>query len=70
MGAGAVGGYLGVRLAEGGSDVTLIARGAHLEALRANGLTLVTPEGERSTHQVRATDDPAEGARSTSSCSW
>ncbi|MGH2899343.1 MAG: ketopantoate reductase family protein, partial [Solirubrobacteraceae bacterium] len=60
FGAGAVGGYLGVRLAEGGADVRFIARGAHLDALRARGLTLVTPDGERSTHQVRATDDPAE----------
>lgn len=60
FGAGAVGGYLGARLAEGGAEVHFIARGAHLEALRANGLTLVTPEGERSTHAVRATDDPTE----------
>lgn len=60
FGAGAVGGYLGVRLAEGGSDVQFIARGDHLDALRARGLTLVTPEGERSTHAVRATNDPAE----------
>jgi 2-dehydropantoate 2-reductase len=59
-GAGAVGGYLGARLAAGGADVTFIARGAHLEALRQRGLTLVTPEGERSAHAVRATDDPAE----------
>lgn len=59
-GAGAVGGYLGAKLAEGGSDVTLIARDAHLEALRERGLTIVTPEGERSTHAVRATDDPAD----------
>lgn len=59
-GAGAVGGYLGAKLAEGGSDVTLIARGAHLDALRERGLTIVSPEGERSTHAVDATDDPAE----------
>jgi 2-dehydropantoate 2-reductase len=60
MGAGAVGGYLGSCLATGGADVTLIARGAHLAALLEHGLTLVTPEGERSTVDVRATDDPAE----------
>jgi 2-dehydropantoate 2-reductase len=59
-GAGAVGGYLGAKLAEGGSDVTFIARGAHLEALRERGLTIVTPEGERSHHAVRAVGDPAE----------
>ncbi len=60
FGAGAVGGYLGLRLAQGGADVSFIARGAHLEAMRARGLTLITPEGDRSTVAVRATDDPAE----------
>jgi 2-dehydropantoate 2-reductase len=60
MGAGAVGGYLGARLAAGGSEVTMIARGAHLAAMREHGLTLVTPEGERSTVSVNATDQPAE----------
>lgn len=60
LGAGAVGGYLGARLAAGGADVWLIARGAHLKAMREHGLTLVTPEGERSTVAVNATDDPAE----------
>lgn len=60
FGAGAVGGVLGARLAEGGSDVTFIARGAHLEALERDGLTIVTPEGDRSTHAVRAVGDPAE----------
>lgn len=60
FGAGAVGGYLGSRLAQGGADVSFIARGAHLEAMRERGLTLVTPEGERSTIDVQATDDPAE----------
>lgn len=59
-GAGAVGGYLGAKLADGGSDVTLIARGAHLAALRADGLTLMTPAGERATTRVRAVEDPAE----------
>jgi 2-dehydropantoate 2-reductase len=59
MGAGAVGGYLGACLAKGGADVTLIARGAHLEAMLKHGLTLVTPDGERSNVAVHATDDPA-----------
>ena len=71
MGAGAVGGYLGARLAAACADVHLIARGAHLEALRERGLTIVTPEGERSTVDVQATDDPGRrSGRSTSSCSW
>jgi len=60
LGAGAVGCYVGAKLAAGGADVTLIARGAHLEALRRGGLTIVTQEGERSHHAVRAVGDPAE----------
>jgi 2-dehydropantoate 2-reductase len=60
MGAGGVGAYLGSRLALAGAEVHLIARGAHLAAMRERGLTIITPEGERSTHDVRATDDPAE----------
>ena len=60
FGSGAVGSYLGSRLASGGTEVHLIARGAHLAAMRAHGLTLVTPEGERSHVDVNATDDPAE----------
>jgi 2-dehydropantoate 2-reductase len=60
LGAGAVGSYLGSCLATGGADVHLIARGAHLAALRERGLTLVTPDGERSTVEVQATGDPAE----------
>ena len=59
-GAGAVGGYLGAKLAAGGSDVTLIARGAHLEALRRDGLTLMSPAGERATIRVRAVEQPAD----------
>jgi 2-dehydropantoate 2-reductase len=59
MGAGGVGAYLGSRLAIGGADVHLIARGAHLAAMREHGLTVVTPQGERSTVAVAATDDPA-----------
>lgn len=58
MGAGAVGGYLGGCLTRV-ADVHLIARGEHLRALRERGLTIVTPEGERSTIAVQATDDPA-----------
>lgn len=57
-GAGAIGGYLGAQLAGAGADVTLIARGPHLEAMRRSGLTLERA-GERKTVQVRCTDDPA-----------
>lgn len=58
-GAGAIGGYLGVQFAEAGLDVSLVARGAHLAAMKANGLKLITKDGER-TAKVRATDNPAE----------
>ena len=40
MGSGGVGGYFGARLAQGGADVTFVARGAHLAAMRANGLRI------------------------------
>jgi 2-dehydropantoate 2-reductase len=57
-GAGAIGGYLAAGLAGvEGVDLTLIARGKHLEAMRANGLTLVTADGTTNV-AVRATDDP------------
>jgi len=58
-GAGAIGGYLGARLALAGADVTLIARGPHLAAMREKGLTLRSGDEER-VAEVRATDDPAE----------
>jgi 2-dehydropantoate 2-reductase len=48
VGAGAIGGYLGAKLALAGEEVTLIARGAHLEAIQKNGLKLVMEDG--STH--------------------
>ncbi|WP_441247170.1 ketopantoate reductase family protein [Kitasatospora sp. McL0602] len=47
IGAGAVGGTIGGRLLESGHEVVLVARGAHLAALRADGLTFTTPEGTR-----------------------
>ena len=57
-GAGAIGGHLGAILAEAGAEVTLIARGPHLEAIRARGLKVIAPEGERLL-RLAATDDPA-----------
>lgn len=59
LGAGAVGAYYGSRLAAGGAEVSLIARGQHLEALRTNGLTVVEPE-RTSTFRLQATDEPDE----------
>jgi len=58
FGAGAVGAHLGARFAAAQADVHLIARGAHLAALRDHGLTLITPDGVTTT-EVWATDDPA-----------
>ena len=60
MGSGGVGGFFGGRLAHAGYDVTFIARGAHLEAMRTRGLTLAsTGHGETHVGSVKATDDPA-----------
>ncbi len=58
-GAGAIGGYLGVQLALAGVDVTLIARGPHLEAMRAKGLKLLIDGEERVAHPF-CTADPSE----------
>ncbi|MCH8819564.1 MAG: 2-dehydropantoate 2-reductase [Acidobacteria bacterium] len=58
-GAGAIGGYLGAELALSGNEVTLIARGPHLEAMQNNGLTLIK-EGESRTVEVSCTEDPTE----------
>ncbi len=58
-GAGAVGGYLGARLAAAGAEVSVVARGAHLAAMRSEGLRLDEGDGDRVTHP-RATDDPGE----------
>ena len=59
FGAGGVGGYFGGRLAESGADVTFVARGAHLEAMRQRGLSVASIRGDFRIHPVRATDDPA-----------
>ena len=60
LGAGAVGGYFGARLAEAGEDVTFMARGAHLEAIRSTGLRIESENGEAHIHPAQASDDPAE----------
>lgn len=58
LGSGGVGGYFGGRLAEAGADVTFLARGAHLEAMRARGLRVLSPKGDLHLPRVNATDDP------------
>ena len=58
IGAGAVGGYVGVRLALSGEDVTFLARGANLAAIRAGGMRLVMPDSsELHATNVRVTHD-------------
>ncbi|MEO8257631.1 MAG: 2-dehydropantoate 2-reductase [Acidobacteriota bacterium] len=59
VGSGGVGGYFGGRLAAAGTDVTFIARGAHLDALRTRGLRIESPLGHVHLPHVRATDDPS-----------
>ncbi|MDA0218538.1 MAG: 2-dehydropantoate 2-reductase [Proteobacteria bacterium] len=58
-GAGAIGGYLGALLADAGAQVTLIARGPHLAAIREKGLSLEM-NGQTTTRRIAATDDAAE----------
>ena len=59
MGAGAVGGYFGGRLAESGEDVVFIARGDHLKALSDSGLRVDSPNGDLVLGSVAVTDDPS-----------
>jgi 2-dehydropantoate 2-reductase len=58
-GVGAIGGYLGVKLAQAGADVGLVARGAHLAAMRASGLKQLIGDEEHLA-RPRCTDNPAE----------
>ena len=61
IGAGAIGGYVGVKLALAGEDVTFIVRGANLEAIRSNGMKLIMHDGtEHVTKDVKATNDYAQ----------
>jgi 2-dehydropantoate 2-reductase len=63
MGSGGVGGYLGGRLAASGQDVTFIARGAHLDAIREDGLRIESALGDISVQPAEASDDPASVGR-------
>jgi 2-dehydropantoate 2-reductase len=58
MGSGGIGGFYGARLADGGADVTFIARGEHLAAMQQNGIAI---EGPKPLHvpKVQATDNPS-----------
>src|SRR5450755_4781558 len=59
FGAGAIGGYLAVELARSGVDVSIVARGPHLAAMRENGLRLLIG-GETRVARIECTDRPAE----------
>jgi 2-dehydropantoate 2-reductase len=59
IGAGGVGGGFGAALAKAGADVTFVARGAHLAAMREHGLRVEGDRGETLIQPVQATDDPA-----------
>jgi 2-dehydropantoate 2-reductase len=59
-GAGAIGAYLGVKLANAGAEVSLVARGPHLAAMKADGVRLQEGEGAEETVRLRCTDHPAE----------
>ena len=59
MGSGGLGGYFGARLSKGGADVTFIARGAHLEAMRDRGLSVEGASEPIHVLPVQASEDPA-----------
>ncbi|MEX5729761.1 2-dehydropantoate 2-reductase [Rhodovulum iodosum] len=61
FGAGAIGGYMGAKLAQAGAEVSLVARGPHLAAMKANGLRLIEEEsGTDATVPVNASDNAAD----------
>src|SRR3954452_14392659 len=60
VGAGGVGGGFGAALDKAGADVTFIARGAHLAAMKAEGLRVRSDRGDIHLVPTRATDDPAD----------
>ena len=62
MGSGGVGGYFGARLALGGADVTFVARGAHLAAMRSQGLTLETPAGPVHASSIKVVEKASDAA--------
>ncbi len=60
VGAGGVGGGFGAALAKAGADVTFIARGAHLAAMKSTGLKVIGPRGDTHLVPTKATDNPAD----------
>ena len=60
VGSGGVGGYFGGRLAATGADVTFLARGAHLDAMRTRGLRIISPKGDVHIRDVKVAADTTE----------
>ena len=58
MATGGVGGVFGAKFAEAGEDITFIARGAHLEEIKKNGLTILGDEGDVNIKNIQVTNDP------------
>ena len=58
FGGGSIGGLLAVHLKNIGIDISVVARGLHLDAMIKNGITLVNPVGKEETVAVNCTDDP------------
>lgn len=58
-GAGAIGGYMAAALSEAGADVSLVARGPHLQAIQQSGLTLIK-DGVHKSYALKASDNPAD----------
>jgi 2-dehydropantoate 2-reductase len=62
-GAGGAGGFFGAQLARAGEEVIFLARGAHLQAIRSDGLRIDMPEGEIVIQPAQATDNPADAGK-------
>jgi 2-dehydropantoate 2-reductase len=63
VGAGAVGGYFGGRLAEAGEEVVFLARGAQLDAIRTRGLRVSSSQGDFTIHPARVVEHPREAGQ-------
>ena len=60
MGTGGVGGYFGARLAKAGHDVGFVARGRHLEAIKKNGLKILSELGDMTIYPAKVSDNPVD----------
>ncbi len=58
MGSGGMGGYIGAKLSQAGYQVSFVARGAHLDAIKKNGLKIEEPDATFVIDPIRATSDP------------